>query len=60
MSVANIVGLSTIWRVICTLTQSLQDIRNDKLCKILLDKDKWLPYIPEATDETHWVKKPTE
>lgn len=45
---------------ICTLTQAFQDIRNDKLCKILLDKDKCLPYIPEATDETHWVKKPTE
>ncbi|QLY81803.1 aminoglycoside 6-adenylyltransferase [Clostridium intestinale] len=45
---------------ICTLTQALQDIRNDKLCKILLDKDKCLPCIPEATDETHWVKKPTE
>lgn len=45
---------------ICTLTQALQHIGNDKLCKILLDKDKCLPYIPEATDETHWVKKPTE
>lgn len=45
---------------ICTLTHALQDIRNDKLCKILLDKDNCLPYIPEATDETHWVKKPTE
>lgn len=45
---------------ICTLTQALQDIRNDKLFKILLDKDKCLPYIPEATDEVHWVKKPTE
>jgi aminoglycoside 6-adenylyltransferase len=45
---------------ICTLTQALQDINNDKLCKILLDKDKCLPYIPEATDEVHWVKKPTE
>lgn len=45
---------------ISTLTHALQDIRNDKLCKILLDKDNCLPYIPEATDETHWVKKPTE
>lgn len=44
---------------ICTLTHAFQDIRSDKLCKILLDKDKCLPYIPEATDETHWVKKPT-
>lgn len=45
---------------ICTLTRALQDIKNDKLCKILLDKDKCLPYIPEATDEVHWVMKPTE
>lgn len=45
---------------ICTLAHALQDIRNDKLCKILLDKDKCLPCIPEATDETHWVEKPTE
>lgn len=45
---------------ICTLTQAFQNIGNDKLCKIILDKDKCLPYIPEATDETHWVTKPTE
>lgn len=45
---------------VCTLTQALQDIREDKLCIILLDKDKCLPNIPEATDEDHWVKKPTE
>lgn len=45
---------------VSTLTQALQDIRNDRLCKILLDKDKCLPNIPEATDEDYWVKKPTE
>ncbi len=45
---------------VCTLTQALQDIRTDKLCKILLDKDKCLPNIPEASDEDYWVKKPTE
>ncbi len=42
-----------------TLTQALKDIREDKLCKMLLDKNKWLPDIPEATDQDYWVKKPT-
>jgi len=45
---------------VSTLTQALKDIRVDKLCKILLDKDKCLPDISEATDEDYWVKKPTE
>ncbi|MDE6595632.1 MAG: aminoglycoside 6-adenylyltransferase [Oscillospiraceae bacterium] len=36
------------------------DITDDKLCKILLDKDGILPDIPEATDEDYRVKKPTE
>lgn len=45
---------------VSTLTQALQHIEADKLCKLLLDKDKCLPNIPEATDEVHWVKKPTE
>lgn len=43
----------------CTLTQALKDIE-DKLCKILIDKDKCLPNVPEATDKEYWVKKPTE
>ncbi len=45
---------------ICTLTQALKCITEDRLCKVLLDKEKCLPNIPEATDEDHWVKKPTE
>lgn len=45
---------------VCTLSYSLQEIEKDKLCKILLDKDKCLPNMPEATDEDYWVKKPTE
>lgn len=45
---------------VCTLSYVLQEIEKDKLCKILLDKDKCLPNMPEATDEDHWVKKPTE
>lgn len=35
-------------------------IREDGLCKILLDKRHILPELPEATDEARHVKKPTE
>ncbi len=34
-------------------------IKDDKLCKILLDKDGIFPNIPEPTDEDYRVKKPT-
>lgn len=37
-----------------------ENILNDKLCKILLDKDHILPEIPEATDEEYYVRKPSE
>lgn len=36
------------------------DVRRDKLCVILLDKDGILPEIPEPTDEEYRVKKPTQ
>lgn len=45
---------------VCTLSQALRDMQNDRLSKILLDKDNCLPQIPEATDEDYWVKKPSE
>lgn len=45
---------------VCSLSYVLKEIEKDKLCKILLDKDKCLPSIPEATDEDYWVSKPTE
>ncbi|MCM1538708.1 MAG: aminoglycoside 6-adenylyltransferase [bacterium] len=35
-------------------------IQDDKLCRILLDKEKILPEIEAATDRQYWVKKPTE
>lgn len=35
------------------------DVTDDKLCKILLDKDGILPKIPESTDEDYRVKKPS-
>lgn len=34
-------------------------VTDDKLCKILLDKDGILPAIPDPTDEDYRVKKPT-
>lgn len=45
---------------VCVLTTALKAINEDRLCKMLLDKDNCLPNIPEATDENYWVKKPTE
>ena len=37
-----------------------KDISADRLCKILLDKDNILPVIPESSDQSHWVKKPSQ
>jgi aminoglycoside 6-adenylyltransferase len=45
---------------VCTLSKVLNDIKEDRLCKILLDKDNCLPKLPEPTDIDYWVKKPTE
>lgn len=43
-----------------TLEESRQWILEDKLCRILLDKDGLLPSIPEATDEDYHVRRPSE
>lgn len=45
---------------VSTLEHVLKDIKEDRLCKILLDKDGCLPEMPEATDEDFWVNRPTE
>lgn len=37
-----------------------EHICDDKLCKILLDKEKILPEIPKATDEDYHIKQPSE
>ncbi len=42
-----------------TITHAQQNILNDSLCKVLLDKDKCLPEIPTSTDKNYWVQKPT-
>ena len=36
-----------------------KDIRADRLCRVLLDKDGRYCDIPEETDADHYVKKPT-
>lgn len=40
--------------------KKLQHIHDDKLCKILLDKESILPEIEAATDCQYWGKEPTE
>lgn len=37
-----------------------EHIKDDKLCKILLDKNGILPQMPEPTDEDYWVKQPSK
>ena len=43
---------------LATLKYALADMVKDRLCILLLDKDKVLPKIPPSTDMDHWVKKP--
>ncbi|MCM1104614.1 MAG: aminoglycoside 6-adenylyltransferase [Clostridium sp.] len=43
-----------------SVTYAQNHIQDDKLCRILLDKEKILPEIEAATDCQYWVKKPTE
>ena len=43
-----------------TLEYSIKDMQHDRLCVVLLDKDEILPEIPKATDEDHWVKRPSK
>ncbi|MDO5520646.1 MAG: aminoglycoside 6-adenylyltransferase [bacterium] len=43
-----------------TVEHAKEHITEDKLCKILMDKEDILPKIPEATDEDYYTKKPSE
>ena len=43
-----------------TVSHAKKHIKDDRLCRILLDKDGILPEMEPATDEDHWVKKPDE
>ena len=42
-----------------SISYAIENITKDKLCVVLLDKDKILPIIPESTDIDYHVKKPT-
>lgn len=42
-----------------TVGYALQHIKDDRLCRILLDKEKILPQIESATDRDYWIIKPT-
>lgn len=43
-----------------TVQYARKSILEDKLCRILMDKENILPEIPESTDEDYYVKKPSE
>jgi aminoglycoside 6-adenylyltransferase len=43
-----------------TVKHAREHIGDDKLCKILLDKNAILPEIHESTDKDYWVEKPTK
>jgi aminoglycoside 6-adenylyltransferase len=45
---------------VSTLQHTLQNMKEDSLNLVLLDKNKCLPELPEATDEAFWVKEPSE
>ncbi len=41
------------------VSYALQHIKDDKLCRILLDKENILPQIEPASDRDYWITKPT-
>ncbi len=43
-----------------SVTHAREHIGDDRLCRILLDKENVLPRILESTDADYYVKKPTE
>ena len=43
-----------------SIAYAKEHIHDDKLCRILLDKNNILPEIPESTDADYYVKKPTQ
>ena len=45
---------------VVTLDYALETILEDRLCRILLDKDSCLPDVGEATNQDYWVKLPDE
>lgn len=43
-----------------TLRFAREHIQDDRLCRVLLDKENVLPAVPEATDSDYYVKRPDE
>jgi len=43
-----------------TVNYAIEHIKDDTLCKILLDKENILPRIEPATDRGYWVTKPSK
>lgn len=43
-----------------SVPHAIAHIGDDRLCRILLDKQQLLPHIPEATDADYYVTKPSE
>ncbi|MDW7661743.1 MAG: aminoglycoside 6-adenylyltransferase [Bacillota bacterium] len=43
-----------------SISFAMKNITMDKLCVILLDKDNFLPEIPDSTDADYHVKKPSQ
>lgn len=46
----------TLWPV----EKSKEWIQDDKLAKVLLDKDSIFPILPSPTDQDYWVNKPSQ
>ena len=42
-----------------TICHAQENIMNDSLCEVLLDKDKCLPQLPPSSDKNYWITKPT-
>lgn len=38
----------------------VEELADDKMCILLMDKDKKAPPLPPQSDEQYWVQKPTE
>ncbi len=47
-------------RIDLTVQFAREHIHDDRLCRILLDKENILPEVPESTDADYHVKKPSE
>lgn len=42
-----------------SVSHAKENVVNDSLCKVLLDKDNCLPEILPSSDKNYWIRKPT-